>query len=157
MGREIERKFLVASNAWRGGDPAVRMRQGYLAMGPPVSVRVRIEADRAWLNIKESVLAISRSEFEYEIPAADAEALLAHCTGGIVSKVRHRVDHAGHVWEIDVFEGENEGLVVAEVELGSEDDAVELPDWVGEEVSTDPRYRNTHLAQYPYRSWTNRG
>jgi adenylate cyclase len=153
VGREIERKYLVVSEKWPKDEHATRMRQGYLSAGPPVSVRIRIEADRAWLNIKEPTLGISRAEFEYEIPPADAEELIGLCGGGIVSKTRHRVEHAGHTWEIDVFEGENAGLVLAEVELDSEDEAVELPDWAGADVSTDPRYRNTYLSRHPHRTW----
>jgi adenylate cyclase len=153
VGREIERKYLVVSGKWPKDDHATRMRQGYLSAGPPVSVRIRIEANRAWLNLKESTLGISRAEFEYEISLADAEELMGLCGGGIVSKTRHRIEHAGHTWEIDVFEGENAGLVLAEVELDSEDEAVELPGWAGEEVSTDPRYRNTYLSQHPHRTW----
>ena len=153
MGREIERKFLVVSDTWRESADAVRMVQGYLSPGPPMSVRVRIEGNEASLNIKESLLEIGRAEFEYPIPVPDAEAMLERCVGQIVSKTRHRVRHGGHVWEVDVFEGDNAGLVVAEVELTSETDVVILPPWVGREVSTDPRYRNTYLAEHPYVTW----
>ena len=153
MGREIERKFLVATDNWPRDRSAVRMRQGYLSVGPPASVRVRIEGNRAWLNIKESTLSVSRAEFEYEIPATDVEELMGLCETGVVSKSRHRVEYGGHTWEVDVFEGENTGLVLAEVELDTEDEAVALPDWAGEEVSTDPKYRNTYLARHPYRTW----
>ena len=153
MGREIERKFLVISDAWRAGASAVRMIQGYLTPGPPASVRLRIEGDQAWLNIKESTLAIGRAEFEYPIPVADAQAMLELCRGQIVSKTRHRVRHGRHTWGVDVFDGDNVGLVVAEVELKSEDEAITLPPWIGREVSVDPRYRNTYLAEHPYTTW----
>jgi adenylate cyclase len=154
LGREIERKFLVTSDGWRPGAQAhVAMRQGYLAVGPPASIRIRVEGERAWLNVKESTPGIGRAEFEYEIPNADAEQLLSHCDGHIIEKTRHRVPHGDHVWEIDVFEGENAGLVLAEVELESEDEPVSLPVWAGEEVSVDPRYRNTYLSRRPYRTW----
>lgn len=153
MGREIERKFLVTGSGWRNGATAMPMRQGYLAYGPPVSVRVRIEGISAFLNIKESSPDIAREEFEYSIPVADAEDLLRLCAGRIVSKTRYRVRHGDHIWEVDVFDGHNAGLVVAEVELDREDESVGLPPWVGEEVSHDLRYRNTYLAQHPYRTW----
>ena len=157
MGREIERKFLVTSDSWRGAGDAVRLCQGYLTTGPPVSVRVRREGSRAWLNLKESTLEIGRAEWDYEIPAADAEALLSMCVGGLIEKTRHYVRHGAHLWEIDVFEGENSGLVLAEIELGDENEHFDLPPWAGEEVSLDPRYRNTYLSGNPYRTWPGRG
>lgn len=157
VGREIERKFLVVSDAWRSDAVSVRMVQGYLSPGPPASVRVRIEGAKAWLNIKESTLAIGRTEFEYPIPAADAEAMLQLCRGQIVTKTRHRILHGRHMWEVDVFEGDNAGLVVAEVELESEDESVSLPPWIGREVSVDPRYRNTYLAEHPFVTWPKDG
>lgn len=153
MGIEIERKFIVTGDGWRAGSVATEMRQGYVSLGPPASVRVRIEGRRAFLNIKESTLGIRRGEFEYEIPVADAEDLLRLCQGTVISKTRHRVQHGQHTWEVDVFDGENAGLVTAEVELVREDEPVTLPPWVGEEVSNDRRYRNTYLSQHPYRTW----
>lgn len=154
MGREIERKFLVASDAWRPGFDPKPMRQGYLTFGPPVSVRVRVSGQKAYLNIKQSTLSIARDEFEYEIPVTDAEHLLAHgCAGQAVVKTRHHVKHGGLLWEVDVFEGANAGLVVAEVELDSEHQRVDLPLWVGREVSGDPRYLNSSLAQRPFTTW----
>ncbi len=153
LGREIERKFLVKGDGWRDGARATPMRQGYLAYGPPASVRVRIEGTRAFLNVKESSPDISREEFEYAIPIQDAEALIRLCPGGVVSKTRYRVRHAEHDWEVDVFDGANAGLIVAEVELDTVDEAVALPPWIGEEVSRDLRYRNTYLAQHPYGTW----
>lgn len=153
MGIEIERKFIVTGDGWRAGSVATVMRQGYVSLGPPASVRVRIEGPRAVLNIKESTLGIRREEFEYEIPVADAEDLLRLCQGNVISKTRHRVRHGQHTWEVDVFDGENTGLVTAEVELEREDEPVTLPPWVGEEVSNDRRYRNTYLSQHPYRIW----
>jgi adenylate cyclase len=153
MGIEIERKFLVTGDGWRTGASGVPMRQGYLALGPPASVRVRIEGERALLNIKESTLGLRRDEFEYEIPVADAEELLFHCGGSVIEKQRFNVQHGGRDWEVDVFGGPNAGLVVAEVELDDENERVDLPPWVGEEVSRDPRYRNTYLSAHPYRTW----
>lgn len=156
MGTEIERKFLVLSDAWRAeSDGGVLMRQGYLCVGPPTSVRVRLDGGRAFLNIKQSTLDIQRAEFEYAIPVADAEELLAtRCVGATVEKTRHRVAHGGLVWEVDVFHGANAPLIVAEVELDAPDQDFERPAWVGEEVSGDPRYLNTYLSLHPYGVWT---
>ncbi|TCZ63211.1 CYTH domain-containing protein [Roseicella aquatilis] len=152
MGTEIERKFLVAGDGWRreAAGPGVPLRQGYLAGGggpeAPV-VRVRLAGPRAFLTIKGPGLT-TRAEFEYPIPVADAEAMLATlCAPPVLEKVRHRVEHAGLVWEVDVFGGHLAGLVLAEVELDSADQAVALPDWVGREVSGDPRYVNSNLAR----------
>lgn len=158
MGVEIERKFLVKSEAWKDcAHGALPIRQGYIATGPPTAVRVRIEGQRANLNIKKAVIDIRRDEFEYPIPLADAEEMLASlCNGLIVEKVRHLVDYEGLTWEVDVFRGRNEGLVVAEVELECEDMDVALPSWAGKEVSGDPRYLNTHLALKPFSSWQGR-
>lgn len=154
MGVEIERKFLLKASDWGAAARSVASRQGYLAFGPPVSVRVRIMGDEARLNIKESTLAMTRREFEYAIPLSDAEDLLAgHCVGRLVEKTRHYVDYAGRRWEVDEFAGANQGLVVVEIELESEDATLELPPWVGEEVTGDARYLNTSLAQNPYSTW----
>jgi adenylate cyclase len=155
MATEIERKFLVTSDAWRtrARDP-MPMRQGYLPGMDGASVRVRVAGDRAWLNIKGATLAVTRHEFEYPIPIADAQDLLSHlCARPLVEKTRYHVDHGGHVWEVDVFEGENSGLVVAEVELDSAEEPFDRPPWVGEEVSHDPRYYNVSLVKHPYRDW----
>ena len=154
MGLEIERKFLVTGDQWRLGSEATAMRQGYLALGPPASVRVRIEGKRAYLNVKESTLGVRRAEFEYPLPLADAEELLTLCATAIVSKIRHRVRYGSHVWEVDEFEGENTGLVLAEVELEREGDPVELPPWVGTEVSGDEKYVNTYLSKRPFQTWS---
>ena len=153
MGREIERKFRVIGDDWRSGAEGERIRQGYLAFGPPTAVRVRISGGKANLNIKTATTEIERAEYEYAIPLADAEELLGMCQGHEVEKTRYRVEHAGRVWEIDVFQGVNAGLIVAEVELDSRDATFETPQWVGEEVSGDPRYLNTHLSLTPYREW----
>lgn len=154
MGREIERKFLVADDGWRPGFDPKPMRQGYLSFGPPASVRVRVSAAKAYLNIKQSTLNIARDEFEYAIPVADAEFMLAHlCAGQSIEKTRHHVRHGGLVWEVDVFEGANAGLVVAEVELQRADQHVDLPPWTGREVSGDARYLNSSLAQRPFITW----
>ncbi len=155
MGIEIERKFLVNDDSWRTPDLAgTPIRQGYLAVGPPSAVRVRIAGDKAILNVKSAVISITRLEFEYPVPVDDAEEILeSACDGRIVRKTRFLVEHAGMTWEVDVFDGPNEGLIVAELELESEDQPFEKPPWLGEEVSGEPRYLNTHLSTHPYTEW----
>ena len=155
MGVEIERKLLVVDDSWRAAAaPGMRYRQGYLSTDPSCSVRVRTCADVAWLNIKGAANGIRRREFEYEIPAADAHEILEElCMKPVIEKTRYLVEHRGHTWEVDVFEGENAGLVVAEIELASADDEFALPDWVGEEVSGDTRYLNQRLVEHPYSRW----
>jgi adenylate cyclase len=152
MGIEIERKFLVVGDDWRAA-PAVPYAQGYLNRDKARTVRVRIVQDAAWLTIKGVSVGATRAEFEYPIPVADAHQLLALCDGPIVRKTRRIVEHAGSTWEIDEFEGDNAGLVVAEIELASEDAAFERPPWLGAEVTHDPRYFNSSLATTPYRTW----
>jgi adenylate cyclase len=154
MGYEIEHKFLVANEGWRVNAAGRTIRQGYLAVGPPVAIRVRISGDKAILNIKKAVLDVRRDEFEYAIPLADANHLLANlCEGHIIEKTRYDVVYAGKRWEIDVFEGANAGLLVAEIELDAVGDPFDLPPWVGEEVSHDPRYLNSSLSLRPYTTW----
>jgi adenylate cyclase len=130
------------------------MRQGYLVADPVRTVRVRIEGQRAVITIKSKSTGASRGEWEYEIPVPDAAELLDRlCEQPLVEKVRHRIDYAGHTWEVDEFQGENAGLVVAEIELGSEDEAFDKPDWIGQEVTGDPRYYNSSLIRFPYSKW----
>jgi adenylate cyclase len=151
---EIERKFLLRSDAWRAGvESARRLSQGYLCSDPAKSVRVRIAGDDATITVKGSREGISRLELQYTIPVDEAERMLELCGRPLIDKTRHIVRANGMKWEIDVFHGENEGLVVAEVELESEDQAIDLPEWVGEEVSLDHRYYNSCLARQPYSSW----
>jgi len=150
---EIERKFLVQDRSVLEGVPGVSYRQGYLSTDPERTVRVRLAGDRAFLTIKGITQGASRAEFEYEVPPADAEALLALCERPLVEKTRHCLEHAGLVWEIDVFAGENDGLIVAEVELPAPDTPVDVPAWVGDEVTLDLRYQNANLVRHPYRSW----
>ncbi|MBK6763810.1 MAG: CYTH domain-containing protein [Micrococcales bacterium] len=154
MGVEIERKYLVVGDAWRAQVvSATRIVQGYLARGE-VTVRARIRGDRAYLTIKGRSQGIARSEFEYEIPVPDAEAMLTELAEGpVVEKTRHLIDVGGHTWELDVFAGANEGLVMAEVELADADEQFDLPQWAGEEVSDDPRYYNVNLAREPFSQW----
>lgn len=153
MAAEIERKFLVTGDAWLAGSEGIRISQGYLSQDPERTVRVRSAGAQAWLTIKGRNEGITRAEFEYEIPPADASELLALCLPSVIDKTRHRIFHAGHLWEVDVFHGENAGLVVAEVELADEADTPELPPWIGAEVSADPRYFNSCLASFPYSQW----
>lgn len=153
VGREIERKFLVDTARWRPAGPGVAFRQGYLSSHPERVVRVRLEGDAAKLTIKGLTAGVSRLEFEYGIPRADAEQLLALCERPLIEKVRHTEEHAGKTWEIDVFHGDNEGLVIAELELASEGEPFTAPPWAIEEVSHDPRYYNASLVKAPYRSW----
>ena len=153
MAAEIERKFLVADDSWRDGTAGLRIAQGYLSQEPDRTVRVRIAGENAWLTIKGRTEGITRPEFEYPIPLDDARALLGLCLPSVIDKTRHEVFFAGHLWEIDVFHGDNEGLVLAEVELADEAVAPELPPWVGAEVSADARYYNSCLASQPYATW----
>ncbi len=156
MGVEIERKYLVRDLSAVAGLPGIRMRQGYLSVDPERTVRVRVAGTRAFLNVKgrTSASGTSRAEFEYEIPVGEAEELLdGLALRPVIEKTRYRVPSGGLVWEIDVFGGENDGLVVAEVELPSDETAVVLPDWIGEEVTGDARYYNANLVSRPYRIW----
>ena len=155
MAQEIERKFLVTGDAWRGQvRSSARYRQGYLSNGDRCSVRVRVAGDEAYLNIKSATLDIVRTEYEYPIPVTEAKEMLDQlCSGLLIEKTRHFVDYGGHVWEIDVFEGENRGLVIAEIELDRRDAEFLRPPWVAAEVSDDPRYYNVYLARVPYSRW----
>jgi adenylate cyclase len=154
MGEEIERKFLVAGDAWRETAEGMRYRQGFLSTVPERTVRVRVAGLRGTITVKGKNLGARRAEFEYEIPVTDAEQMLdTLCERPLIEKVRHTLTAGPHTWEVDVFEGDNAGLVVAEIELGSEDEAFEKPDWVGDEVTSDPRYFNSNLVANPYRTW----
>jgi adenylate cyclase len=152
---EIERKFLLRDERWRAQvQRAEVMRQGYLAGSAHCSVRIRLTDRDARLNIKSATLGITRTEFEYVVPGADAEIMLrALCGTRTLEKTRHYVMHEGHEWEIDEFSGANAGLVVAELELGSADEVFARPPWLGEEVSHDPRYYNSCLVEHPYSAW----
>ena len=157
MAHEIERKFLLTSDEWRSGVEGRLYRQGYLSTEKERTVRVRIVGQRGVLTVKGLTRGISRLEFEYEIPLADATRLLDElCHRPLIEKTRYEVAHAGLTWEIDEFHGDNAGLVVAEVELASEDQTIELPGWIGKEVSGDPRYYNSNLAQHPFSEWQQR-
>jgi len=155
MALEIERKFLVKNDSWRGHtESQAHITQGYLAKNKNAAVRVRVKDDAAYLTIKGATAGISRSEYEYPIPVKDADAMLRELAlFPAIDKVRYKVRSGGDLWELDVFAGANEGLVLAELELSSEDEVFEIPQWAGEEVSDDPRYYNASLAQHPYKSW----
>jgi CYTH domain-containing protein len=158
MGIEIERKFLVKGEAWRSLAPGVLYRQGYLVAEKQRSVRVRIVGEQGFLTIKGQSIGVTRAEFEYEIPITDARILLdTLCDRPLIEKIRYRIPDNYLVWEVDEFLGENQGLIVAEVELAEVEASVILPDWIGEEVSTDPRYFNSNLARHPYRLWNSKG
>lgn len=154
MATEIERKFLVTGNEWRDMAAGIPYRQGYLCLERGRTVRVRIAGDEAFLTIKGETSGISRMEYEYPIPVEDAGVLLAElCEQPIIEKKRYRVNYQGFVWEVDEFFGENEGLLVAEIELEEETQGFEKPSWVGAEVSSDRRYSNAGLVKNPFSAW----
>lgn len=154
MGIEIERKFLLTGTTWKHLAPGTSYRQGYLNSAKERTVRVRTIDDKGFLTIKGISVGATRVEYEYEIPVADAKHLLDDlCEKPIIEKNRYKISHSGFVWEIDEFFGENEGLVVAEIELESEDQTFEKPEWVGEEVTGDPRYFNSNLIKNPFIKW----
>ena len=152
MAKEIERKFLLKKDYWPH-DNCTRYRQGYLCRLKERTVRVRVAGDKGYLTIKGASDGASRSEFEYDIPLQDAEMLLDLCEQPLIEKNRYKVVLGDLTWEIDEFFGENQGLVIIEVELESEDQEYAKPDWVGEEVTSDPRYYNANLITNPYLKW----
>ncbi len=156
MGQEIERKFRVSSDAFKAEAVKItRIIQGYLSSVPERTVRVRVKGDKGFLTIKGigNESGASRFEWETEIPVPEAEALLKICEPGVIDKTRYDVTSGEHTFEVDEFYGENEGLTVAEVELESEDEAFVKPEWVGEEVTGDPKYYNSMLMKTPYKTW----
>jgi len=155
MAIEIERKFLLRDDRWRQlADTGTTFRQGYLIGAKQASVRVRIEGDKAYLNIKSMTIGVKRHEYQYPLPLEEASELLdTLCEKPLVEKTRYLLHYANHEWEIDEFEGDNVGLIVAEVELKSEDEQIILPPWIGVEVSDDPRYYNVNLVKHPYTTW----
>ncbi len=159
MAIEIERKFLVINDLWK--DHVIsksHLKQGYLATQKNATVRVRVAKGRAVLNIKSETVGIQRSEFEYDIPMEDAELMLAKLAEQpIIEKTRYKVQSGDHVWDLDEFNGQNHGLVMAEIELLSEDETFIMPEWVGMEVSADPRYYNSNLIKHPFSRWRNVG
>ncbi len=155
MAKEIERKFLVISDSWRLNATGKPYCQGYIATAlQGQSVRVRIAGDKGYLTIKGPTAGLSRAEFEYPIPVTDAREMLdTLCRQPLIEKTRYRLPLGEVVWEIDEFEGENTGLIVAEVELTSESQSVALPDWIGAEVSGQTKYYNASLVSNPYSNW----
>lgn len=154
MGQEIERKFLLAGDGWRGLAEGIIYRQGYLCADIKRSVRVRIADDRGVLTIKGATAGAARSEYEYGIPLADAlEMLDILCPQPQIEKKRYRIPYGGNIWEIDEFFGLNQGLIVAEIELEREDQVFDRPEWIGEEVTGDPRYYNSALCVEPFSRW----
>lgn len=154
MALEIERKFLVKGNQWRSLGTGVIYCQGYLPTRDGVTVRVRIADQQAYLTIKGPTQGTTRAEFEHPIPIPEAQELLKTlCERPLIEKIRYQIPRGDVVWEVDEFQGENQGLILAEVELSQADQSLELPDWIGEEVSHDPRYFNANLVKYPFREW----
>jgi len=158
MGREIERKFLLSGDGWRGLAEGVEYRQGYLCASKERTVRVRIAGDKGFLTIKGATTGAARSEYEYEIPVAEAREMLdTLCPQPQIEKKRYTIPFRGCTWEIDEFFGRNQGLIVAEIELESEEQSFERPDWIGREVTGDPRYYNAALCTEPFTTWQRSG
>ena len=154
MGIEIERKYLVKRDSWKNHtEDGLSCKQGYLYADVEKTIRVRIMGEKAYLTVKGKSAGISRSEFEYEIPVSDASDLMNLCDN-IIEKTRYLIQHKGMIWELDIFEGSNNGLMIAEIELESEDQHFEFPNWVGKEVSDDSRYYNACLARNPFSTWS---
>ena len=150
---EIERKYLVINNNYKSGTP-IRISQGYICSEEDRVVRIRIKGYKAYLTIKNATIGFARNEYEYEIPVADAEAMLHNtCQQPIIDKTRYIVEHKGHTWEIDEFHGDNEGLVLAEIELGDVDEEYLRPPFLGREVTGDRHYYNAYLSHHPYKTW----
>ena len=158
MPLEIERKFLLAHEGWKGLAEGVRIVQGYLSLEKNCSVRVRLaesrDGARAWLGLKGKSQGMSRLEFEYAVPPEEALVMLENLAGRpLIEKTRHAIPFGGLIWEVDEFFGDNQGLVIAEVELESEGQGIVLPDWIGREVTGDPRYYNASLVKHPFKNW----
>lgn len=153
MAVEIERKYLVRGEEWRGLAAPVKYAQGYLVSDEGRTVRVRIAGDSGFLTIKGKSEGMSRKEFEYPVPLKDAEEMLLLSKTPVIEKKRSRIEFEGKIWEVDEFEGKNKGLIMAEIELKSEDEYFEIPPWIGEEVTGDPRYFNSYLSENPFNEW----
>ena len=154
MGTEIERKFLLKNDAWRSLATGTRYRQGYLNRSKECTVRIRTTDGKAYLTIKGPNTGATRIEYEYAIPESDAKSLLDNfCEKPIIEKIRYKIDFGGRVWEVDEFLSENTGLIVAELEMESEDQYFEKPEWIGDEVTGDPKYYNASLVTHPYLKW----
>jgi len=154
MAQEIERKFLIKHNTWPKLDGGKRYRQGYLSTVKERTVRVRTVNGQGFITVKGITIGAARSEYEYEIPYADANEMMERlCPRPLIEKRRYRIPYRGLIWEVDEFEGENRGLVVAEVELKSQEQVLSIPEWVGQEVTQDARYFNDSLALHPFATW----
>jgi adenylate cyclase len=154
MPVEIERKFLVTSDDWRIGSVSTQIVQGYLSRDPDRIVRVRLSGDQAFITVKGRSAGITRAEIEFPVPIETGRDLLPLCLAPTIQKIRHEVTVGSHKWEVDEFHGESAGLVVAEIELGSEDEEFLKPSWIGLEVSYDHRYTNSHLSEHPFSTWS---
>ncbi len=154
MATEIERKFLVTGDSWRQLAEGSRFVQGYISTAKQATVRVRIVGNQGYLTIKGISVKYTRSEFEYSIPLADAQEMLdTLCDRSLIEKIRYRIEYGNLIWEIDEFDGVNKGLILAEVELSYEQQQIELPTWIGEEVSDNPKYFNSNLVKHPFSQW----
>ncbi|MBF0202988.1 MAG: CYTH domain-containing protein [Desulfamplus sp.] len=160
MGIEIERKFLVKDNSWLTSDiKCMSIKQGYLsrevqsAISNQSIVRIRVAGQKGFITIKGKTFNLSRLEYEYEIPVNDALEMLQLCKNPLIEKVRYKIDFMGFEWCIDKFEGDNEGLLIAEIELETEEQEFKKPSWAGKEVSDDPRYFNSNLSENPFQAW----
>jgi CYTH domain-containing protein len=155
MNQEIEHKYLIRKDLWYAVHKprGVNIRQGYLQTDPGKTIRIRTTGSEAFLTIKGPSRNATRAEFEYPVPPEEADDLLQLCAAPVIEKVRYRMEHAGKTWEVDEFFGENEGLILAEIELTSEEEIYERPAWIGEEVTGDPRYYNAYLALHPFFGW----
>jgi adenylate cyclase len=155
MAFEIEHKYLVKKELWRKVVPqkSLAIKQGYLLTDPNKTIRVRVKGDKGYITIKGKSVGASRQEFEYEVPLADAEELFVNFSSSLIEKVRHIVSIDNKTWEVDVFSGRNEGLIIAEIELTAEDERYNIPDWVGENVTADTKYANSNLSTNPFTNW----
>lgn len=154
MAKEIERKFLIDISQLGDLKSGVEIKQGYISTTDNAAVRIRLSGDKAFLTLKGENTGATRTEFEYEIPVKDANEMLAElCSGPVIDKTRYFVEHCGHTWEIDIFHGDNDGLIVAEVEMQSENESVDIPAWAVKEVTGEAKYYNAHLLNNPFKNW----
>lgn len=154
MGKEIERKFLVKGDGWRASSQGIRYRQGYIQTAGGTTVRIRSAGEVGYVTFKGKTQGMTRSEYEYKIPVGDADEMLElFCRRPLIEKIRYRIPHDQQIWEVDEFLGENHGLIIAEIELTDESQKISLPEWIGEEVTSDHRYFNSNLAQHPFKAW----
>ncbi|MCI5212597.1 MAG: CYTH domain-containing protein [Candidatus Electrothrix sp. ATG2] len=154
MAKEIERKFIIDISQLGDLKSGVEIKQGYISTTDNTAVRIRLLGDKAFLTLKGENTGATRSEFEYEIPVKDANEMLAEfCSGPIIDKTRYFVEHCDHTWEVDIFRGDNDGLIVAEVEMQSENESVDLPTWVVKEVTGEAKYYNSNLLNNPFKNW----